>query len=439
MLIEQALFTTDTSEPSSDYRLVAASPGITPGDLRELSAWAPTRGSLCDVRSGAASVNFHPLPSGGWCVARTALVGQPSRGAGQTATLSFVVQASAFARFANNPFALLRAIRAAGLLEPHGDIVLPLAPFQLPGRASAVDEGLVAQLTDRWGARRVAWLIQSALSCDALAVVGVERRELLLAGLMNCLPIECRPELSFSTGLVHSPRRPFRVMAVSASMDELGRLREQPGLTVLDLNAEPPAGFVPAGWANLVLTALESDRLAALSRELERPRPRLRLTDLSWLADQLLERLHHSAGAPQAALQTASDVRTNGARASLEAPGVQVRFDGRKLTSGGGIDYARQTPGPSATLHAPSPEVLDKFERLDDLVFDTINGKQPALDELTAAWPKLSADLPPDLLAESREQYLRYALKLWDGQQTSVRDVNWAVTALDVLSVLFGE
>jgi hypothetical protein len=437
MLIEQALFTTDSTGPAG-HRLVAASPGITPADLRELSEWAPVRGSLSNANGGAASVNFHPLPSGGWCVARTMFVGSSDDGE-RTATLSFVVQATGFARFANNPFALLRAIRAAGLLEPHGEIVLPLAPFQLPGRASAVDEGLVAQMADRWGAVRVAWLIQTTLNSDTLAIVGAERRDLLLAGLMNCLPIECRPEVSFSSGLAYSPRRPFRVVTVSPSMEEFNRLRRLPGMTVLDMNAHPPADFTPTGWANLVLTALESDRLTALSHELERPRPRLRLTDLGWLADQLLERLRQTVDAPPALLPTAAEVRINGARASREVSGDYVRFDGRKLPSRGGVDYARQAPGPSTTLDTQSPELLDRFERLDDLVFDTINGKQPALDELTAAWPKLSADLPPELLSESREQYLRYALKLWDEKQSSLRDPSWAVTALDVLSVLFGE
>ncbi len=444
MLIEQVLFAADSSNPQSHYRLVAASPGIPLVDLRELGAWTPVRGSPHDFMTGTDTVSFYPLPSGAWCVARTAVVDVPAAEPERSATLSFVVQADGLERFANNPFALLRAIRAAGLLAPNGAVARPLAPFQLPGRASAVDEGLVAQFVDRWGPRRIAWLVESAISCDALAVVGVERREALLAGLLNCLPAECRPEISFSTGLVHSSRRSIRVAAVQATAEERSRLDGQAGLTVLDLSDDPPADFVPTGWANYVHSAFASDRLAAFCRELELARPGLRISDLSWLADQLLERLdddREPSNTPgpstrfQRSLRGGAAARTSNNPAN--AAGKFTRFDGRKLPAGG-VDYANRVAGPSATLAAPTAAVMEKFELLDDLVFDTINGKQPALNQLSTVWPKLSAELPPDLLAESREQYLRYALKLWDDKQSgAVRDLNWASTALDVLSVLF--
>jgi hypothetical protein len=83
--------------------------------------------------------------------------------------------------------------------------------------------------------------------------------------------------------------------------------------------------------------------------------------------------------------------------------------------------------------------VFDRLERLDDLVFDTINERRPAIDELAKSWPRLSAELPADLLAESHEQCLRYAIKLCGSCLADrVRDPTWAVAALDVLCVLFG-
>ena len=71
---------------------------------------------------------------------------------------------------------------------------------------------------------------------------------------------------------------------------------------------------------------------------------------------------------------------------------------------------------------------MEKLERLDDLVFDTINGRRPALEELTQLWPQMIAELPRELWAESREQYLRYAIVLWESSMTGgVRDPQWAV------------
>ena len=95
-------------------------------------------------------------------------------------------------------------------------------------------------------------------------------------------------------------------------------------------------------------------------------------------------------------------------------------------------------PGPSAILAGCDHGLLEKLEHLDDLVFDTIGGRQLALDELTRLWPRTFADLPEEILAESREQYLRYALSLWNScHSENSRDPQWAITALDVLSVIF--
>jgi hypothetical protein len=39
----------------------------------------------------------------------------------------------------------------------------------------------------------------------------------------------------------------------------------------------------------------------------------------------------------------------------------------------------------------PAQDVFERLERLDDLVFDTINERRPAIDELAKSWPRLSA------------------------------------------------
>ena len=102
---------------------------------------------------------------------------------------------------------------------------------------------------------------------------------------------------------------------------------------------------------------------------------------------------------------------------------------------------ARIATGIASSELATLPrETLDRLEQLDDLVFDTIGGRRPALEELTAIWPKLCAELPADVLAESREQYLNYAMKLWEtcaGEDE--RDATWAAAALDVLCILFND
>jgi hypothetical protein len=96
---------------------------------------------------------------------------------------------------------------------------------------------------------------------------------------------------------------------------------------------------------------------------------------------------------------------------------------------------------PSSFLDADSPGVVARLESLDDAVFDAILGKAEALTDLRRLWPAVKHELGDVLLAESREQYIRYALSIWrepadiEGNHDAVR----AVRALEVLCVLFDE
>jgi len=94
---------------------------------------------------------------------------------------------------------------------------------------------------------------------------------------------------------------------------------------------------------------------------------------------------------------------------------------------------------PSRHLDATDPAVLEKLERLDDLVFDAISGNASSLEELKSFWPRVRDELGDPLLAESREQYLRYALASWEdlAERDGVRNPSVAVQSLEVLCLLF--
>ena len=91
--------------------------------------------------------------------------------------------------------------------------------------------------------------------------------------------------------------------------------------------------------------------------------------------------------------------------------------------------------------NADSPEVVSRLEALDNAVFEAIQGKAAALGELHALWPALKVELGDALVAESCEQYIRYALSVWQGPANieGERDPRRAVHALEVLCVLFDD
>jgi hypothetical protein len=316
------------------------------------------------------------------------------------------------------------------------------------------------------------------LAADAVVFVGAEKPDWLLAGLLNCLPAECRPELSLATGLPHSPRRPYRLNTLAIEAAERRRIVRQSGVTLINPDDEPPTDFEPTGWASYLDLAIQADCLAEFAAELNRQRAGLRISDLGWLATQLTSRLKSSAAyrnhdlAPRNEPVAPTSNYAPSPRADFSAPrsrlpeilpqanpGSEAGSDGasefRHAHRGHGrpTNKAKQNqsenhlPSVTAVAEATSPakqlagsdrELLEKLEHLDDLVFDTIGGKQQALDKLVALWPKTLAELPRDMLEESREQYLRYALTLWNSSQSeTARDPRYAVAALDVLCVLF--
>ena len=84
--------------------------------------------------------------------------------------------------------------------------------------------------------------------------------------------------------------------------------------------------------------------------------------------------------------------------------------------------------------------MIEKLERLDDAVFEAIDGKPEALAQLEAMWPDVATQLEPNLLDQSRRQYLRYALAKWLATKRGGGDSNnpeRAVAALNVLCLLY--
>ncbi len=486
MLIEQAIFTSTETDRGAGYQLAATSPGIDAVDLRELRVWGPSHDSLVSTDDDAVSVNFHPLPSGAFCVSKTTPAGREYSGRrGRLVyTQCLVVPPEALLRFANNPFALLKAAFAQGSLCVHGQVPQSLAPFRLGGKAAAVDLALVGQLTDDPGARCLGALVERTLSSTSIVVMADRGRDRLIAGLINALPVECRTAVSFSTGLKPSPRRPFRLLGLADASSDKSHLQRHPELFVFDLTA----GFRgesldEGGWGSLVARMLETGRLAYFSAQLGHARPGLQPHGLPKLAGELWARMpparcgrsgrrgpaqgrRANTEAEVAAAATCLGVGRNFGRASStrdvlpsddsnDEPVVETRPDQRRAdaphprlwrTAAESTSQTAATAltldaadAPSAALSWQCPEVVEKLELLDDLVFEAIAGKPSALVQLKSLWPSVLAEIPQSLLEESRAHYIRHALRVWQDcvEGGQIRNPALAVTTMEVVCLLF--
>ena len=432
MQVEQAIFTSAETDRSAGYQVVSKSAGVCEADARQLSVWGPSHDSLLELGPDAVSVNFHPLPSGAYCVSRTVPAGweYSGRGGYRIYTHCLIVTSEVLGRFSNNPFALIRAVQANGALEVYDQIPSQLEPLLLAGGAAPIDQTLLAQLAANPGPQQMAVLVQAAFDSTSLALTGTPSAAVLIAGLLNCLPIECRTEFSFSTGLKFSSRRPFRIVALSGDQAERHWIAHRSNVTVLQLPLDQPAESVPIdGWAQFIERVLALGRTSFLSTQLSQRRSQLTREDLPALGLQFLEDLDASA-LREDHLQESPDLqRAHAAHRRFAKDSQTATLTGVELAA------------PSKTLDLESPQVLQKLERLDDAVYEAIRGQTTAMDELKALWPEILDELGEQLVLESREQYLRYALRIWEESVEcgSFRNPARAVRALEVLCLLFGE
>jgi len=431
--VEQAVFTWDESADSSGYRITASSFAVGEADTRELTAWGPSSDSLLDAE--AESLNFHPLPSGAFCVSRSLAAGEicPDGGA-RVFTHCMIVPPETLAKFGNNPFAIHRVASQQKQWLDRDPAKAELEPLWLPNGASPVDQTLLDSLAADPGPSNMAALVQTARDAAFTAVGGTPSPRALIAGLLACLPPECRPAFSFSTGLKFSPRRPFRVAAVSDDPAERCWVAGHPNVSLLDLRSSREPHSIPLdGWGQLIKRALAAGQFSFLAAQMAKRRFNLSLNDLPVLGLQLQEELDDLEMGRRRPLEkpisTASAVDRN-------AHASHPRFSKEQDKS------ATATAADRSTLVAQSsPEMLDRLEQLDDIVYEAINGQAEAISRLRTAWPLLLSGLSDELVAESREQYLRYALSIWQecAESNGVRQSDRAIQALDVLCLLFDD
>ncbi len=561
--IEQAIFTSATSAKSEGYHLVAASSGVSEPDRRELSIWGPSHDSLLEAGHGALSVNFHPLPSGSFCVSQTTLEGTEYSGRGpQVYTHSLIVPPIVMDQFGNNPFVLLREATAAGHVRIYNEPPERLKRFSVQGSFPAVDEELLTQLAGKFGAARLARLIDTVLTSRCLGIVSHESGPRLISGLINCLPLEIRPTISFSTALKHSPRRPFRVLCVPTEEKEQRRLVRQYELDLFHVD-QYPEEEPEHPWAQLVLQRFENCEFARFSSELNRPRPRLTVDDLTDLANDLIagtdsreysgpiestfdqeweqeatseshdattnttepaneaesthddlptakaddfaeqadeepasqdiqvqaptiepqpEETPEPDANPFAELESAfeseiddssqpetefaafedpfaelvdststngeatdEDIQTlstnsSGEPMSQKTPSTPTFQEETAFTGGEGFATTRREPKPAFQLSRQCPEAAARLMRLEATVFEAMTGDESAQGQLGPLWSEVQEKLGGELRQKCREEFLHYAIHMWQHFSTDVdRNPLQAAAALDVVCRLFEE
>ena len=239
MRLEQAIFTSIRGERLDGYQLAAASPGVSESLARELTTWGPAHDSLWDTRRDARSVNFFPLPGEQSCLSVTTNSGAEysGRGGGRVYTQIFIVPDAALARFANDPFLVLRALSASGRLVVHDRVPERLTSMPLLGRSEPPDASLTAQVIDEVGPRVFQDLTKAISGPTQVTVLTSGHVERLFQAMLHALPLAARLSISFTTNLKESPRRPFKLFVLPNDPALVRQSQRLSGARLIDLAA----------------------------------------------------------------------------------------------------------------------------------------------------------------------------------------------------------
>ncbi|MGV3482850.1 MAG: hypothetical protein ACO1RT_00380 [Planctomycetaceae bacterium] len=209
---EQAVFTSSDRGPIRGYQLVAKSSGIDRDLSQELCRWAPTR-TACETPDDW-TLNCFPATDDLVAVTRTTMGGPEysGRGGTQVVTLMLVLCAEELESYDFNPVSFARTAMAMGCLRLPLDWEAELlSPVSLPAYPLV---GEVGRRSESHSCDEHEWLSQVTSLLEEgrrVAVVGPIDPFAAADRVIRNLPVHRRPNLSFTTGLEPSIRRPFQL------------------------------------------------------------------------------------------------------------------------------------------------------------------------------------------------------------------------------------
>ena len=230
MRLEQAIFTSIRGPRLDGYQLAARSAGIDDQIAKELTVWGPAHDSLWATEPGAKSVNFHRLADGRYCLSQTSLAGAEysGRGGGRVYTQMLVVPREAIVGFLGDPFQILQAVSASGRMLVHEHIPDSLPTIPLLGRGAELSSDVSQPVINVIGAETVAELTEVVTSSVSLSVVTNLPAPRLFQVVLHQLSLNERLDISFTTGLRPSSRRPFK-LSIAPSDPALARQSQRIG------------------------------------------------------------------------------------------------------------------------------------------------------------------------------------------------------------------
>ena len=103
----------------------------------------------------------------------------------------------------------------------------------------------------------------------------------------------------------------------------------------------------------------------------------------------------------------------------------------------GAAQMVPDTQRPSALLDPVTDGDRELLESLDDAIFETLQGSSNSLERATTLWQQAVDTIEWELLEESREQYLRFAMEVSQGFHAGMPSTpTRMLSALEIITLL---
>jgi hypothetical protein len=393
--IEQAVFATSRTGAAAQRTsaTIATSRGVVACDLAELEAWRPRREMLPTVHPTGDHLQFHPLPSGCCALSRTVSLDEDesademdSRTLPRLYTHSLVLPPHVMEEFRNHPIHVYLAACAQGVFRRSG---------QGPGRLEPVSLFLdpcyelntLRRAAFREQGERIAALLQAVLDSISLGMIGNPTESLsIFESLYSCLPVSCRSEVSFSTGLNFSDCRPVRVADFSNAPHDVAQESLHGNVLVFDIDQYLPfEDELLEAWPLAVLRMLRASRIETLMRVCESSRLGQTLNGLSVMgreASEYLDRLAEWNPGPE------------------ESDKSRVSVGEQRIES----------------MVAMRPDLSEDLITLDRLLIDVLADGPNAPERFEIFWDSLRIQLDFETQSAISELYIEFALSNLNGK-----------------------
>jgi hypothetical protein len=365
-------------------------------------------------------VLFHPLPSGGFALAKTF----PCRGevldVFKTESVCkvhlFIVSPETLLQFANNPLAVYRRLDESGYVKQH----TILQPITLNDGGAMIDCELVNNTINNFGVEPLVTLLQSTIDnvCTFFTTGftnGYEHLD-IIETIINLLPVNWRTELSFSSEFHFSLDEPFKLIGLSEPVAATG-------LPVCDLRnatlqAEQKSKFSSShslsAWTNFVLNVLRRRDYESLETFLT----------CDFLRQDVLDTTPSSS--------VTNDLDLLGRQGLYYLQSQNTEFTESLVSPMSGLPPIRRVKR-AASRSEKFPRVESEIAEIDSYAARAFLGDEWALAELRQLWKQMLKKLEQEERYELSGEYVGLARDFMTAQQT--RELRKTMLALNVLGV----